>query len=172
MLSYCCFTGNKRSRLAATLASQVDRDGMQPHLRVWAGDQVYLDAPWYEFKIKTHSISAAGATPLRLLCASVVLRPRLGSSAAAGRECLLHRRSRHLEDNAPDPNVVARDTRKRKTREAWFDLARAARRRVSGDTGTAQRFSVSPLDFLVLNARVNRAKECATLFTRAVGAAA
>ncbi|HWK48741.1 MAG TPA: hypothetical protein VNR40_02590, partial [Steroidobacter sp.] len=57
LLSSCYFTGNKRSRLATALFSQLDRNGLRPHLRIWAGDQVYLDAPWYEFAIKSHSVA-------------------------------------------------------------------------------------------------------------------
>ncbi len=155
LLSSCYFTGNKRSRLAASLLSQLDRNGLRPHLRIWAGDQVYLDAPWYEFAIKTHSIAELE----RLHCASYArtwfAEQGLGSVLPNGANVFCTD-DHDVWNNAPDPNAVARDTRKRETREAWFDMARRLGTAFQGDTGTAQRFSVSPLDFLVLDARVNR----------------
>lgn len=163
LLSSCYFTGNKRSHLARSLFSQLDRNGLRPHLRIWAGDQVYLDAPWYEFAIKTHSIAELE----RLHCASYertwFAEQGLGSVLPQGAN-IFCTDDHDVWNNAPDPNAVARDTRKRETREAWFDMARQLGRAFQGDTGTAQRFSVPPLDFLILDTRVNRKENRAGLF--------
>lgn len=166
LLSSCYFTGNKRARLAASLLSQLDRNGLRPHLRVWAGDQVYLDAPWYEFAIKSHSIAELE----RLHCAAYARTwfDDQGLASVLSRGANVFCTDDHeLWNNAPDPNAVAKDTRKRETREAWLDLARQLGGAFQGDTGAAQRFSVPPLEFLVLDARINRTEKCASLFSKA-----
>lgn len=165
LLSSCYFNGNKRSQLAAALLSQLDRNGLRPHLRVWAGDQVYLDAPWYEFAIKTHSIAELE----RLHCAAYARTwfDERGLAGALSRGANIFCTDDHdIWNNAPDPSAVARDTYKRHTREAWFDLARQLGNAFQGDTGTAQRFSVAPLDFLLLDARVHRKEKCESLFSQ------
>lgn len=170
LLSSCYFTGNKLSRLAATLLSQLERNGLRPHLRVWAGDQVYLDAPWYEFMIKTHSVGELE----RLHCASYARTwfDEQGLSTVLPNGANVFCTDDHeLWNNAPDPSSVARDTRKRGTREAWLDLGRQLGKAFQGDTGTVQRFSVPPLDFLVLDARVHRTENHGGLFSTAQWAA-
>jgi hypothetical protein len=170
LLSSCYFTGNKLSRLAANLLSQLDRNGLRPHLRVWAGDQVYLDAPWYEFMIKSHGVSELE----RLHCAAYARTwfDEQGLSTVLPNGANVFCTDDHeLWNNAPDPNAMARDTRKRVTREAWLDMGRRLGKTFQGDTGVAQRFSVSPLDFLVLDARVNRTEKCGRLFSTAQWAA-
>lgn len=170
LLSSCYFTGNKMSQLAATLLSHLERTGLRPHLRIWAGDQVYLDAPWYEFTIKTHSVAELE----RLHCAAYARTwfDERGLSTVLPNGANVFCTDDHdLWNNAPDPNSVARDTRKRATREAWLDLGRQLGKTFQGDTGVAQRFSVPPLDFLVLDARVHRTENCASLFSPAQRAA-
>jgi hypothetical protein len=166
LLASCYFTGNKLSRLAATLMSHLERDGLRPHLRVWAGDQVYLDAPWYEFMIKTHSVHELE----RLHCASYArtwfAEQGLGTVLPNGANVFCTD-DHELWNNAPDANSVARDTRKKITREAWLDLGRQLGKAFQGDTGVAQRFSVPPLDFLVLDARVHRTQNRGRLFSTA-----
>ena len=165
LLSSCYFTGNKRSRLAASLLSQLDRNGMRPHLRVWAGDQVYLDAPWYEFMIKTHSVAELEQLHCDTYARTWFAEQGLGSVLPRGSSAFCTD-DHELWNNAPDPNVTARDTRKRETREAWSDLAQQLRGAFQGETGNAQRFSVPPLDFLILDARVHRTEKCARLFSK------
>jgi len=166
LLSSCYFTGNKRSRLAATLSARLERNGLRPHLRVWAGDQVYLDAPWYEFTIKTHSVSELE----RLHCTAYARTwfAEQGLSTVLPNGANVFCTDDHeLWNNAPDPSSVARDTRKRVTREAWLDLGRQLGQAFQGDTGTAQRFSVPPVDFLVLDVRVHRTEHHESLFSTA-----
>jgi hypothetical protein len=166
LLASCYFTGNKLSRLAATLLSRLERNGLRPHLRVWAGDQVYLDAPWYEFMIRTHSVSELE----RLHCASYARTwfAEQGLSTVLPKGANVFCTDDHeLWNNAPDPNSVARDTRKKVTREAWLRLGRRLGKTFQGDTGVAQRFTVPPLDFLVLDARVNRSENRGRLFSPA-----
>ncbi len=170
LLSSCYFTGNNRSRLAATLLSHLERNGLRPHLRVWAGDQVYLDAPWYEFMIKTHSVSELE----RLHCAAYArtwFAEQGLSSVLANGANVFCTDDHELWNNAPDPSSMARDTHQRASREAWLDLGRRLARTFQGDTGVAQRFSVPPLDFLVLDARVHRTENCGRLFSSAQWAA-
>jgi hypothetical protein len=166
LLSSCYFTGNKLSRLAATLLSQLERNGLRPHFRVWAGDQVYLDAPWYEFMVKTHSVGELE----RLHCASYARTwfAEQGLSTVLPNGANVFCTDDHeLWNNAPDPSSLVRDTRKRATREAWLDLGRKLGKTFQGDTGAVQRFSVSPLDFLVLDARVHRTENRGRLFSTA-----
>jgi hypothetical protein len=166
LLSSCYFTGNKLSRLAAPLLSHLERNGLRPHLRLWAGDQVYLDAPWYEFMIKSHSVDELE----RLHCAAYARtwfgERGLGTVLSNGANVFCTD-DHELWNNAPDPNSLARDTRKRVTREAWRDLGRQLAKTFQGDTGVAQRFSVPPLEFLVLDARVHRTENCGSLFSSA-----
>lgn len=164
LLSSCYFTGNKRSRLASSLYSQLDRNGLRPHVRIWAGDQVYLDAPWYEFAIKRHSVAELE----RLHCATYARtwfdEQGLRSILARGANVFCTD-DHEWWNNAPHPTAVARDTRKRSTREAWAAMARELAATFQGNTATAQRFRVPPLDFLVLDSRVNREKCCGRLFS-------
>lgn len=164
LLSSCYFTGNKRSRLAASLFSHLDRNGLRPHLRIWAGDQVYLDAPWYEFATQSHSVSELE----RLHCATYARTwfAQQGLSSVLGSGANVFCTDDHeLWNNAPHPTAVARDTHRRATREAWAAMARELAAAFQGDTGTAQRFRVPPLDFLVLDSRIHREECCGRLFS-------
>ncbi|GFE78300.1 hypothetical protein GCM10011487_03000 [Steroidobacter agaridevorans] len=158
LLSSCYFTGNRRSRLASSLFGQLDRNGLRPHLRIWAGDQVYLDAPWYEFAIKSHSVAELerlhSATYARTWFADQGLNAVLPQGAN-----VFCTDDHDLWNNAPHPSVVARDTSDPTKREAWRAIARALGQTFQGDTANGQRFQVPPLDFFVLDARVNRTDE-------------
>ena len=164
LLSSCYFTGNKRSRLASSLFSHLDRNGLRPHLRIWAGDQVYLDAPWYEFAIKSHSVAELERLHSATYARTWFADQGLGSVLAQGANVFCTD-DHELWNNAPHPSAVARDTRKPAKRSAWLAMARALGRAFQGDTGTVQRFRVPPLDFLVLDARVNRGECCERLFS-------
>jgi hypothetical protein len=165
LLSSCYFSGNKRSTLAASLATQLDRNGLRPHFRIWAGDQVYLDAPWYEFTIKTHTVAELERLHSAAYARTWFAEQGLGTVLPNGAN-IFCTDDHDVWNNAPDPNAVARDTRKRETREAWLEMARELGRAFQGDTATAQRFSVAPLDFLVLDARINRTERCESLFSK------
>jgi hypothetical protein len=158
LLSSCYFTGNKRSRLAPALFSQLDRSGLRPHLRIWAGDQVYLDAPWYEFAIKSHSVAELeklhSANYARTWFADQGLNTILPLGAN-----VFCTDDHELWNNAPHPSAVARDTSDPAKRKAWRAIARALGQAFQGDTANGQRFRVPPLDFFVLDTRVNRSEE-------------
>jgi hypothetical protein len=164
LLSSCYFTGNKRSRLATSLFSQLERNGLRPHLRIWAGDQVYLDAPWYEFAIKAHSVSELQRLHSGTYARTWFADQGLGSILPRGANVFCTD-DHELWNNAPNPSNVALDTHKRETREAWTAMARKLATTFQGDTGTVQRFRVPPLDFLVVDSRVNRSECCDRLFS-------
>jgi hypothetical protein len=164
LLSSCYFSGNKRSRLASSLFSQLDRNGVRPHMRIWAGDQVYLDAPWYEFAINSHSVASLERLHSAVYARTWFAEQGLGTVLPNGANVFCTD-DHELWNNAPHPSGLARDTRKRKTREAWTAIARELATAFQGDTGTVQRFRVAPLDFLVLDSRVNRAECCERLFS-------
>lgn len=164
LLSSCYFTGNKRSRLASSLLSQLDRQGLRPHLRIWAGDQVYLDAPWYEFAIQSHSVPELERLHSATYARTWFANQGLGAVFPTGANVFCAD-DHELWNNAPNPSAVARDTRKRASREAWLAMGRELVRTFQGDTGNAQRFKVPPLDFLVLDSRVNRAEYGGRLFS-------
>ena len=166
LLSSCYFTGNKRSRLAASLFSQLERNGLRPHLRIWAGDQVYLDAPWYEFAIQSHSVPELERLHSATYARTWFTDQGLAAVFPTGANVFCTD-DHDIWNNAPNPSAVARDTRKRVTREAWLAMARELGRTFQGDTGRVQRFQVPPLDFLVLDSRVNRAECCGRLFSDA-----
>lgn len=158
LLSSCYFTGNKRSRLASSLFAQLDRNGLRPHLRIWAGDQVYLDAPWYEFAIKSHSVAELeklhAANYARTWFADQGLNTVLPQGAN-----VFCTDDHELWNNAPHPSAVARDTRDSARRKAWREIAGALGKAFQGDTANGQRFRVPPLDFFVLDTRVNRSDQ-------------
>lgn len=155
LLSSCYFTGNKRSRLASSLFAQLARNGLRPHLRIWAGDQVYLDAPWYEFAIKSHSVAELERLHSRTYARSWFANQGLGGVLPQGAN-LFCTDDHDLWNNAPHASAVARDTGNPAKRKAWWTMARALGRTFQGDTANAQRFHVPPLDFFVLDARANR----------------
>ncbi len=164
LLSSCYFTGNKRSRLASSLFSQLDRHGLRPQLRIWAGDQVYLDAPWYEFAIRSHS--AAELEELHFATYARTWFDDRGLSTFLTQGANVFCTDDHeLWNNAPHPSATARDTTDPTKRKAWQAMARALGQTFQGDTATGQRFRVPPLDFLVLDTRVNRGECCERLFS-------
>lgn len=165
LLSSCYFTGNRRSRLASSLFSQLDRNGVRPHLRIWVGDQVYLDAPWYEFAIKEHSIGELEQFHSATYARTWFAEQGLGAILPKGANVFCTD-DHEWWNNAPNPTAVALDTQKRHTREAWAAMARELAATFQGDTATAKRFRVPPLDFLVLDSRVNRAEGCGRLFSQ------
>ncbi|MDY6945667.1 MAG: hypothetical protein SXG53_08105 [Pseudomonadota bacterium] len=164
LLSSCYATGNKRSRLASSLFSQLDRNGVRPHLRIWAGDQVYLDAPWYEFASKAHSVAELERLHANTYARTWFAEQGLGSVLPQGANVFCTD-DHEWWNNAPHPSGLAQDTRRRGTREAWSSIAGGLANVFQGDTRTAQRFSVPPLDFLVLDSRVNRSECCERLFS-------
>lgn len=164
LLSSCYFTGNKRSRLASSIFSQLDRNGVRPHVRIWAGDQVYLDAPWYEFAIKSHSVAELERLHSASYARTWLAEQGLGAILPKGANVFCTD-DHELWNNAPHPSGLARDTRKRDKREAWLAMARELATAFQGDTRTVQRFRVPPLDFLVLDSRVNRTECCERLFS-------
>lgn len=166
LLSSCYFTGNKRSRLASSLFSQLDRNGLRPHLRIWAGDQVYLDAPWYEFAIKSHSVAELEQLHSAAYARTWFADQGLSTILAQGANVFCTD-DHELWNNAPHPSAVARDTSDSAKREAWLAMARALGQTFQGDTANGRRFRVPPLDFFVLDSRVNRGGCCERLFSEA-----
>lgn len=166
LLSSCYFTGNKRSRLASSLFSQLDRNGLRPHFRIWAGDQVYLDAPWYEFMIKPHSIQELERLHSATYARTWFADQGLSSVFAQGANVFCTD-DHELWNNAPQPNATARDTYDSSKRKAWQAMARALGQTFQGNTAHGQRFRVPPLDFFVLDTRVNRGECCHRLFSDA-----
>ncbi len=166
LLSSCYFTGNKRSRLASSLFSQLDRNGLRPHFRIWAGDQVYLDAPWYEFAIKSHSVAELEQLHSATYARTWFADQGLSSVLAQGANVFCTD-DHELWNNAPHPSATARDTSDSTKRRAWQAMARALGQTFQGNTAKGQRFRVPPLDFFVLDTRVNRGECCDRLFSDA-----
>lgn len=166
LLSSCYFTGNKRSRLASSLLSQFDRNGLRPHFRIWAGDQVYLDAPWYEFAIKPHSVAELEQLHSATYARTWFAEQGLSAILAQGANVFCTD-DHELWNNAPHPSATARDTNDRTKRKAWQAMARALGETFQGDTTEGHRFRVPPLDFFVLDTRVNRGECCDRLFSDA-----
>jgi hypothetical protein len=164
LLSSCYFTGNKRSRLASSLFSQLERNGLRPHLRIWAGDQVYLDAPWYEFAIKSHSVAELEQRHCATYARSWFANQGLSTILAQGANVFCTD-DHELWNNAPHPSATARDTTDSSKRKAWQAMARALGQTFQGDTANGQRFRVPPLDFFALDTRVNRGECCERLFS-------
>lgn len=164
LLSSCYFTGNKRSRLATALFSQLDRNGLRPHLRIWAGDQVYLDAPWYEFAIKSHSVAELERLHSATYARTWFADQGLGRILTQGTNVFCTD-DHELWNNAPHPSATALDTSEPGKRKAWQAIARALGQTFQGDTANGERFRVPPLDFFVLDTRVNRGECCEGLFS-------
>jgi hypothetical protein len=166
LLSSCYFTGNKRSRLASSLFTQLDRNGLRPHFRIWAGDQVYLDAPWYEFAIKSHSVAELEQLHSATYARTWFADQGLSSIFSQGANVFCTD-DHELWNNAPHASATARDTTDPTKRKAWQAMARALGQTFQGDTANGQRFRVPPLDFFVLDTRVNRGECCDRLFSDA-----
>ena len=165
LLSSCYFTGNKRSRLAASMFSQLDRNGLRHTCGSGPAIKCIWTRPGTNLRSRLTASPSWNACTARRMSALGSLNKGLRVGVAPGREYFLHRRSRRCGTTLPIPTRSLGILARRETREAWFDMARPARRRISRRPGTAQRFSVSPLDFLILDARVNRKENRAGLFS-------
>jgi hypothetical protein len=146
------------------LFSQFDRNGLRPHLRIWAGDQVYLDAPWYEFAIKSHDIPELETLHSGTYARTWFADQGLGRTLTQGSNVFCTD-DHELWNNAPHPSATAVDTTDPRKRKGWQAMARALARTFQGDTANGMRFRVPPLDFFVLDTRVNRGECCECLFS-------
>ncbi len=148
LLSSCYFTGNKRSRLASSLFSQLDRNGVRPHLRVWAGDQVYLDAPWYEFAIKSHSVAELERMHCATYARTWFAEQGLGSVLPKGANVFCTDDHDAMEQRARSKRSGARHAQARNAGGMVRNGARAWRGRSKAIPQLRSDSRVPPLDFL------------------------
>jgi hypothetical protein len=133
---------------------------LQPDLKFLCGDQVYLDAPWQHFLLKTHS-----EAELRTEFLETYLRgwsqagPSMGFSELLRHGATYFSSDDHdLWNNAPNRSVIARDTWTEAGRERWHhsasELYQAFQTPKLVDT-----FAVGSLSFLVLDTRMERKED-------------
>ena len=170
LVGSCYYTGNKRSKLASTLVEQFARFGLTPRLRIWAGDQVYLDAPWHHYMFHRHDPAELEARHSDAYARTFFAEEGLGKVISQGANVFCPD-DHELWNNAPDPSIVAKDSDTPAGRTMWREIGLALLGAFQGDTLTPVTFDVPPLSFFVLDARVARLPDRADLITDAQRAA-
>ena len=130
---------------------------LQPDLKFLCGDQVYLDAPWQHFLLKTHS-----EAELRTEFLETYLRgwsqagPSMGFSELLRHGATYFSSDDHdLWNNAPNTSVIARDTWTAAGRERWHRSASELYQTFQTPK-LVDTFAVGSLSFLVLDTRMQR----------------
>src|SRR5215207_4590016 len=125
---------------------------LQPDVKFLCGDQVYLDAPWQHFLLRTHS-----EEEMRTEFLETYLRGWSHAGDSMGFSELLRHGATYfssddhdLWNNAPNASVIARDTWTHGGRERWHRTANELFQRFQSPT-LVDRFDVGALSFLVLD---------------------
>lgn len=131
--------------------------GARPDIKILSGDQVYLDAPWYHYLLRSFE---TGELESRFF--DIYRRTWTQSGTASGFQQLLKRGANYftsddheLWNNAPNKGVYIRNTWTDAGRDEWLRLARRFYETFQ-PTGAWARFSVDPLSFFIIDTRMDR----------------
>lgn len=164
LLSSCYCTTNRRSKLATELLRTFDKPHLKPDIHIWSGDQVYLDAPWYRFMLAKHSRQSLEALHAEAYARTFLEDQGLARILPEGANIFCPDDHEYW-NNAPDENIVARDSKDPNRRKDWYEIAASLLHAFQGQTAVPLVFDVPPLSFLVLDARSNRAANRAALIS-------
>lgn len=153
MLGSCFYEPNDKGRL--TSAFRQLPDGAKPHVKVFCGDQVYLDNPWYEFLFFPYSRSRLEKKFLKKY------HKNWGDDAAGYREILQAGANLFCPDdheywnNAPFGASYVPDTWTEGGRKKWRAATEPLYRTFQSAAST-QEFRVGSLSFFIADTRTMR----------------
>lgn len=131
--------------------------GEQPDIKIWSGDQVYLDDPWYHYTAHTHS-----AADLEVRHFENYLRAWSQSGTAQGFNHALKKGANYFSsddhefwNNAPNWTTLIRDSWSEEGRANWWTTSRALFEAFQTEKPITG-FTVSPLSFFIADTRINR----------------
>ncbi len=131
--------------------------GERPDVKIWAGDQVYLDSPWHYWSWHKHD-----AAELEVKHFENYQRAWFQTGTAAGfREALRDGANYFSSDdhefwnNAPNWAALVRDSWREGGRKTWYGIARDLYGAFQADSAT-EKFTVGPLSFSIADTRMNR----------------
>jgi hypothetical protein len=134
--------------------------GARPHVKILCGDQVYLDAPWVHYLLRTHDAAELEGRFFRSY-----ERTWTQFGPGSGFRTLLEVGANYFTaddhefwNNAPNRASVVRDTWFERGREDWLRAARSLYRMFQTSAQVVT-FSVGPLGFLVADTRVDRSAD-------------
>lgn len=136
-------------------------EGKRPDIKLWCGDQVYLDAPWYYHSTHTHT-----RAELERLHFDTYWRAWSQAGTSAGFNEALRRGANYFVaddhefwNNAPNWASLYPGTWRQQGRDDWWAVARSLFDAFQSDfsSGSAVvEFAVPPLSFFIADTRVNR----------------
>ncbi len=160
MLGSCfCESRDEAGRLGTTFFSLPE--GERPDIKLWCGDQVYLDAPWQHYLRNTHTRAELESRHfLKYWLAWTQVGTAAGFNEALRRGANYFTADDHeFWNNAPNFASLIRDSWSQGGRDAWWETARSLFQAFQSDfsSGSAViQFEVPPLSFFFADTRVNR----------------
>jgi hypothetical protein len=157
LLLASCFCANKdqEGRLGNTYFSLPHDE--QPDVKIWCGDQVYLDAPWYHYTAHTHS-----RAELEVRHFENYLSAWSQTGTAQGFHYALKKGANYFTsddhefwNNAPNWTTLIRDSWTQNGRDQWWEVARTLFEAFQSPSPVL-RFTVGKLSFFIADSRVNR----------------
>ncbi|MBV9210320.1 MAG: hypothetical protein JOZ52_06805 [Acidobacteria bacterium] len=157
LLLASCFCANKdqAGRLGNTYFSLPFEE--RPDVKIWCGDQVYLDAPWYHYTAHTHS-----REELEVRHFENYLSAWTQTGAAEGFHYALKKGANYFTsddhefwNNAPNWTSLIRDSWTQSGRDQWWSVASDLFKAFQSPSSVL-RFTVGNLSFFIADSRVNR----------------
>ncbi len=157
LLLASCFCANKdqAGRLGNTYFNLPHDE--QPDVKIWCGDQVYLDAPWSHYTAHTHDRAA-----LEVRHFENYLSAWSQTGTAAGFNYALKKGANYFTsddhefwNNAPNWTSLIRDSWTQNGRDQWWSVARSLFEAFQSPSPVL-RFAVGKLSFFIADSRINR----------------
>lgn len=131
--------------------------GEQPDVKIWCGDQVYLDAPWHHYTVHTHT-----GAELEVRHFENYMNAWSQSGTAQGFHYALRKGANYFSsddhefwNNAPNWTTLIRDSWSEDGRERWWNIAKSLFQAFQSPDSIS-RFTVGSLSFFIADTRVNR----------------
>ena len=129
--------------------------GAHPDIKILSGDQVYLDAPWHYYLLRTHNQSQLETKLFDHYFRTWTQTP-LGFNYLLKKGANFFSSDDHeLWNNAPNFTPYVRDSWTEKGRERWLNVAKGLYD-VFQTPSTITKFDVAPLSFMIADTRLNR----------------
>jgi hypothetical protein len=165
LLASCFSRLADNARGAAPLLDYLaSKSATRPHLKIWCGDQVYLDSPWKHYLGHTHTRKGLEERHLEHYLASWFAKDGLGASMQEGVN-LFCSDDHELWNNAPFATPIARDTWLKSGRDDWLAAARGLYTAFQSRSPNPITFSVGPLSFCLADTRIDRDDQRKNLMT-------
>ncbi len=156
MLSSCfCVAQDKEGKLGNAFSRLPS--GEQPDVKIWCGDQVYLDAPWHHYSLHTHN-----AAELEVRHFQNYQAAWSQSGTAQGFNYALKHGANYFSsddhefwNNAPNWTTLIRDSWSGNGRNQWWNIAKTLYQAFQCPDSIS-RFTVGSLSFFIADTRLNR----------------